>query len=93
MDLEFQTKTKSYPFTQISGVKMDLSKNRLLVSLGSPGSGSQSAVGSYYSGSSHLQLSAPDINITCELHNRLKYIIESISNQKTSKKANKLLQP
>ncbi len=67
MDLEFQTKIKTYPFTHISGVKLDTLKNRVLISLCS---GSQS-------NSSHLQLSTADVTTATELHNRLHYIIES----------------
>lgn len=72
MDLEFQTKTKSYPFTHISGVKLDPSKNRVLVSL------TQGTYGTYsYTSSSHLQLSTADINSATELYHRLLYVIDS----------------
>ncbi|OXA58654.1 target of rapamycin complex 2 subunit MAPKAP1 isoform X2 [Folsomia candida] len=70
MELEFQAKIKTYPFSHISGVKLDATKNRVLVSL------TQGAQSNYTS-SSHLQLSTADVTTATELHHRLQCIIES----------------
>jgi len=73
MDLEFQTKTKSYPFSHISGVKLDATKNRVVVSISQV---SSSTVGSHYlTNPSHLQLSTVELRTATELYHHLTSII------------------
>jgi hypothetical protein len=76
MDLEFQAKTKSYPFSQITGVKLDSTKNRITISINSQMPGM--TVGSHYiPKKSHLNLSTTDLRTASELYHHLSSIVDT----------------
>ncbi|CAG7720698.1 unnamed protein product, partial [Allacma fusca] len=77
MDLEMQHKTKSYPLSSITGVKLDAAKMRVVVSINQL---SAASVGSHIlSNSSHLTFTTTELRIATELYHHLNSILTTKS--------------
>jgi hypothetical protein len=73
MDLEMQHKTKSYPLSSITGVKLDAAKMRVVVSVSQI---SAASVGSHIlPNTSHLTFTTSELSIATELYHHLNSIL------------------
>ena len=73
MDLEFQNKTKSYPLSSITGVKLDAARMRVVVSVTQM---TATGVGSHYlTSTAHLTMITSELRVATELYHHLNSIL------------------